>query len=232
MWQYSLQQCIKDELSITNNSPPYVAFQLATIDATSGYPSNRTVVFRGWLFDNIDTSVITFTTDKRMQKYRELLKNDKFEAVFYFSHIKKQFRLRGRAQIIDEDHKPLLSSLASSVSFIPRNSSSDSLSMSYVSPAQDQWKNEISRQWNGLSKNMKKSFVKPTPKDVLNGSNEKLLSSIHRGVDGKHEDYGLKNFAIIGLFVDYVDYCDLDKDRRYIYELDESQQWNEQAVCP
>ncbi|RCK66490.1 hypothetical protein Cantr_02198 [Candida viswanathii] len=230
MWQFSLQQCIQDELHKTGNVPPYTTFQLATIDTNSGYPSNRTVVFRGWLFDNIDTSVITFTTDKRMQKYQELLKNDKFEAVFYFPHLKKQFRLRGRAQIIDEDHKPILSGQAQS--FIPRNNSFDSLTISYVSPSGDQWKGEIQRQWNNLSKNMKKSFIKPPPKEGLNGNNAKLISSIHRGVDGKHEDYGMKNFAVIGLFVEYVDYCDLDKDRRYIYQLDENQQWGEDEVCP
>lgn len=82
MWQYALQQCIKDELHKTNNNPPFTTFQLATIDTKTGYPSNRTVVFRGWLFDNIETSVITFTTDKRMQKYQEILQNDKFEVVF------------------------------------------------------------------------------------------------------------------------------------------------------
>lgn len=164
MWQYALQQCIKDELSKTDNNPPFTTFQLATIDSKTGYPSNRTVVYRGWLFDNIETSVITFTTDKRMQKYNELLQNDKFEAVFYFGHLKKQFRLRGRAQIIDEEHKPLLADLAQS--FIPRNNSFDNLTISYVSPSGDQWKDEIQRQWDSLSKHLKKSFIKPPLKKI------------------------------------------------------------------
>ena len=74
-------------------------------------------------------------------------------------------------------------------------------------------------------------FQKP-PKLVMSDENAKLISSIHRGVDGKNIDYGLKNFALVGLFIDYVDYYDLEKDKRFIYQLDENHQWFEQEVCP
>ena len=65
-------------------------YQFPTCDdrLRDGYPQNRTLVYRGWLFDNKDSSVLTFATDKRMSKYKELLHNDKCEAVFYFSRIK------------------------------------------------------------------------------------------------------------------------------------------------
>ena len=66
----------------------------------------------------------------------------------------------------------------------------------------------------------------------MSDENAKLISSIHRGVDGKNIDYGLKNFALVGLFIDYVDYYDLEKDKRFIYQLDENHQWFEQEVCP
>lgn len=87
-WVAPFDESVKAELSVTKNDPPFTSFQLATIDSETGYPQNRTLVYRGWLFDNKDSSVLTFATDKRMSKYKELLHNDKCEAVFYFSRIK------------------------------------------------------------------------------------------------------------------------------------------------
>lgn len=172
------------------------------------------------LFDNKDSSVLTFATDKRMSKYKELLHNDKCEAVFYFSRIKKQFRLRARARVIDEQNPPLdLINVLNQEEETERQISTDITQ-------------ELNRQWSNLSKSLKKSFKKPPPKLVMSDENAKLISSIHRGVDGKNIDYGLKNFALVGLFIDYVDYYDLEKDKRFIYQLDENHQWFEQEVCP
>lgn len=85
----------------------FISFQFATCDE-HGYPHNRTLVFRGFLFDDKSNNVLTFTTDKRMSKYQELQNNDKFEAVFYFAKLKRQFRFRGRARIIDDTYKPVI----------------------------------------------------------------------------------------------------------------------------
>ncbi|KGT64829.1 hypothetical protein MEM_05258 [Candida albicans L26] len=219
-WVAPFDESVKAELSVTKNDPPFTSFQLATIDSETGYPQNRTLVYRGWLFDNKDSSVLTFATDKRMSKYKELLHNDKCEAVFYFSRIKKQFRLRARARVIDEQNPPLdLINVLNQEEETERQISTDITQ-------------ELNRQWSNLSKSLKKSFKKPPPKSVMSDENAKLISSIHRGVDGKNIDYGLKNFALVGLFIDYVDYYDLEKDKRFIYQLDENHQWFEQEVCP
>lgn len=81
-WVPILNNCVSNELVATNNNPPFTTFQLATIDPKTGYPQNRTLIYRGWLFNNKSSNVITFTTDRRMEKYQELLHNDKVEAVF------------------------------------------------------------------------------------------------------------------------------------------------------
>ncbi|RLV89682.1 Uncharacterized protein JA1_005055 [Spathaspora sp. JA1] len=294
-WVSTFNSCIENELSSSKNNAPFVTFQLATIDDLTGFPHNRTLVYRGWLFDNKSSNVITFTTDKRMSKYQELLTNDKFEAVFYLSSVRKQFRFRGRARIINDEIQPeidltgvksginnilhdtdsilttntnasifdgkithddttnttstttptspISNAMAVDIQKQPINSTllspsigdkifDDISQVIYIAPTQDEWQQEIKRQWKNLSKPLKKSFRKPSPKQPITDESAKIISSIQRGVDGKKDDEGLKNFSVVGLFIDYVDFYELDKDRRYIYETDEYQNWTEQEVCP
>jgi pyridoxamine 5'-phosphate oxidase len=280
--------------------PPYVACQLATVDS-QGFPHVRTLVYRGFLFNDKANNVITLTTDKRLDKYQELLHNDKFEAVFWFPNARKQYRFRGIARIIDDEYKPLvdvssinprtiiererlsasesdsdsdndddsgarleLKALHSPVSppLRPLNNNSpishsiispslastlqqyksannllytnlhDLQSVDLRPPSDQEWDDEIARQWNGLSKKLKASFRKPTPKTKMDDVKQKKIDSIRRGVDGKKEESGLQNFALIALFTDYVDLYEDEKDRRYIYEKDSYQMWSENEVCP
>lgn len=291
-WINTFQQCIDGELAASNNSPPFTTFLLATVDK-DGFPHNRTLIYRGFLFDDKSTNVLTFATDKRMEKYDELMHNDRYEAVFYFAKLQKQFRFRGRARIVDENRTPVidLTNVQPTSPIYKKTSASDTedeedediielkvekkspvpevpitdvqstplqsavVSRTLVSkvtnalgdvsfthlhdlsgidlfpPTKEEWQEERNRQWQTLSKNLKKSFRKPTPKTKMDDSNRKLIDSIGRGVDGKKEIDGFKNFCFVGLFVDQVDYVELEKDRRYIYDLDDYQQWTETEVC-
>lgn len=409
-WVPVFRQTIDTELNLLDHEPPFTSFQLATI-SPSGFPLNRTMVFRGFLFNDNATNVLTATTDSRSEKYAELCLNDKFEAVFWFERLKKQFRLRGHARIIDHSHQPMLdltkiqpqrlledlmllkqdvhddideecddkvladshnqsigehhaiqsngniptvktdldpihvptnSSLLSThnLNHMPaardslrdldesrlngdstqmlnnslRNSTSansaqrapqrklfaqsqdvsedgdedndDGLEMCvsghsdpasqthrdddaqkvplsstlcspslfhkisqsskdlsftnlhdlsqflYYPPTPEEWKAEITRQWTAMTKKMKKSFRKPPPSEPMTGKHCKTIDSIARGVDGKKDEAGLANFAVIALFVDYVDMVELDKDKRIIFRKDANHQWSESEVCP
>lgn len=293
-WVPSFDAAIEAELAAKDHNPLFTLFQYATVDA-SGFPHNRTLVYRGFLFDNRSNNVLTFCTDKRMGKYPEMLLNDKFEAVFYFEKIKKQFRFRGRARIIDSTHKPIMdlttiqpkhiidlhshdssddsdaedleiSVTSSRLSPPPPETStpqqtpinypiiSPSLltkiqhentpaSFSYVNlhelseveflpPTKEEWEGEIARVWGGLSKSLKLSYRRPAPMTPMDDKNQNLVDKISRGVDGKKEESGLQNFAVVGMFIDYVDIYEMEKDRRYIYEKDETHLWKEQEVCP
>lgn len=368
------------------------------------------MVFRGFLFNDNATNALTATTDSRSEKYAELCLNDKFEAVFWFERLKKQFRLRGHARIIDNshhpsldltkiqpqrlladllllkqdvhddideegddmvdsefrlnqkptdddeqsrkeilpetnnrrnqssnnallsshqhsnvpvsgdisrtlpdsgldsvsnqktsmsqsknasqnsapstphhrlflqskevsededdedddeglemcvsahsdpDHKsegpddaqtvPLSSTLCSPSLFHKISQSSSDLSFTnlhdlsqflYYPPTPEEWKAEITRQWTAMTKKMKKSFRKPPPSEPMTSKHCKTIDSIARGVDGKKDEAGLANFAVIALFVDYVDMVELDKDKRIIFRKDENHQWSESEVCP
>ncbi|KAI5949330.1 hypothetical protein KGF54_005565 [Candida jiufengensis] len=255
-WVPLLNNCINGELTATDHKPPFTTFQLATIDTKTGYPKNRTLIYRGWLFDNKSSNILTFTTDKRMEKYQELLVDDKIEAVFWFSHIRKQIRFRGIAKIIDDEHipnidlshingandnntnsniqsKPIQSSLLSPSTTKNQNSQEENHhTENLIPPTKEEWEQELKRNWEQLSKSMKTSFRKPHPKSEMNDENLKLISKIQRGVDGKKDDDGFKNFVLVGLFINYVDYYEQDKDKRFVYELNDELHWEEKEVCP
>ena len=76
-----------------NRSKPYSRyFQLATI-ATSGYPANRTVVFRGFMED--EQSSLKIITDVRSAKIEEIEHQSLAEICWYFTKTREQFRING-----------------------------------------------------------------------------------------------------------------------------------------
>jgi pyridoxamine 5'-phosphate oxidase len=81
-----------------NRSKPYSRyFQLATVKA-NGHPTNRTVVFRGFLGDSDQLKIIT---DSRSQKYIEIQQQSWAEACWYFTETREQFRLAGKLTLVD-----------------------------------------------------------------------------------------------------------------------------------
>lgn len=276
LWVPAFSASVENEQA-AKSSPPFTAFQFATV-GEDGYPSNRTVVFRGFLFGLPSNSVLTFSTDRRMAKYRELLHNDRFEAVFYFASVRRQFRFRGRARVLDQSTTPVcvcdissraighLSSdelegedgdeleIAVSARHVP--SSTPQLALNYpvfsplatahfgnalvehladlakFAPSAEDWLQEIRRQWEALSPGLQLSYRRPAPKTSLLELNQKLIDKINRGVDGKKADLGLENFAVVALFVELVDYYEMEKDRRYLFTKDADHIWSEHEVCP
>lgn len=75
---------------------PFRYFFLATQDR---FPQVRTVVKRG-LDDRLS---ITFFTDSRTKKVREIRQNDLVSALFYHPQKQLQVRLNGKATVVPED---------------------------------------------------------------------------------------------------------------------------------
>ncbi|XP_078154377.1 pyridoxamine 5'-phosphate oxidase family protein [Carex rostrata] len=75
-------------------------FQLATV-GTSGRPSNRTVVFRGF---EEGSDKIQINTDTRSNKIEELKHFPFSEICWYFSDSWEQFRINGKIDIIDSSN--------------------------------------------------------------------------------------------------------------------------------
>ena len=76
-------------------------FQLATID-TEGKPSNRTVVFRGFVDG---TNNLKIVTDTRSEKFTHLQHNPHVEICWYFTKTREQFRLQGTIDVITVENE-------------------------------------------------------------------------------------------------------------------------------
>ncbi|KAG7191454.1 uncharacterized protein KQ657_003130 [Scheffersomyces spartinae] len=286
--------------SSISQPPPFILLQLATI-GTDGFPHVRTVVYRGFLFNDKTTNSIVITTDKRMQKYHELEINDRVEINCYLPSRRKQFRLRGRARLVDSDRKPNIDLLKVGVfhSYGSENEDENKtfddseeeededtfqiksppsneikpivnevkcvqdepicsalVSPGFISdhneehsnhhhgsytnlvdiqlkpPTSEEWDTEVRRQWDQLSKQLRHLFRKPAPLTPLDDQNAKIIDRIRRGVDGKKDEAGFANFSLVVIFVESVDFVDLEKDRRMVFTKDQYEQWSEQEVCP
>ncbi len=71
-------------------------FQLATINE-QGFPTNRTVVFRGFLDDSNQIKIIT---DTRSDKFTHLQNNHRAEICWYFTKTREQFRISGKIILV------------------------------------------------------------------------------------------------------------------------------------
>ena len=79
---------------------PYVKyFQMATVKP-DGRPANRTVVYRGFLGDTPD---ITMVTDLRSGKVQEIRANPAGEFAWYMPETRDQFRIAGDLTVVAHD---------------------------------------------------------------------------------------------------------------------------------
>ncbi|MDV3001424.1 MAG: hypothetical protein N5P05_003030 [Chroococcopsis gigantea SAG 12.99] len=87
---------IAKALHLGRRSPQSRYFQLATT-GVDGRPSNRTVVFRGYLEPS---NTIQIITDTRSEKIRDLQTHPWGEICWYFAETREQFRLSGRIEVV------------------------------------------------------------------------------------------------------------------------------------
>lgn len=71
--------------------------QLATINA-DGKPSNRTVVFRGFV-----GTALQIVTDGRSEKVQQIQTQPWAEACWYFTVTREQFRISGKLTLVDQE---------------------------------------------------------------------------------------------------------------------------------
>ena len=123
LWNPSFTAAMQTELE-TGDSP-FTIFNFSNVDCNN-YPSTRSCVLRGFLFDQEKTNVLVFTTDKRSSKYKDLLLNPRFDACFYFRKLKKQFRFRGTVRMISDDLTPVIAYESPSANYVQTNDRADS----------------------------------------------------------------------------------------------------------
>ena len=82
-----------------NRRAPASRFVQIATTRPDGRPSNRTLVFRGFIND---MTSLTFAVDLRSEKAREIAHNPWVEACWYFPVTHEQFRLSGHATIVGD----------------------------------------------------------------------------------------------------------------------------------
>ena len=91
---------LKKSLHLNRSQPFSRYFQLATVNSEEK-PTNRTVVFRGFLNDS---NTLQIVTDARSEKFRHLQYNPYAEICWYFTKTREQFRLSGKVELITENY--------------------------------------------------------------------------------------------------------------------------------
>jgi PPOX class probable FMN-dependent enzyme len=94
-WRIAIERA----LTVHHGAPPSRWLQLATV-SPDGWPSVRTVVFRGFLGAG---PVLRFTTDLRSAKVGQIERDARAEACWMFAETREQFRLAGHLRLIGPD---------------------------------------------------------------------------------------------------------------------------------
>jgi len=89
-------------LHLHRSQPESRYFQLATTSPT-GYPANRTVVFRGFREGTDDLQIVS---DRRSAKIQHIQANPYGEICWYFPKTREQFRFFGEIFVITADTDP------------------------------------------------------------------------------------------------------------------------------
>ena len=93
-----------------NESQKFTPFYFATLDPQTNQPKCRTVIFRDFLFHDKRSNVLTFTTDMRGDKVKEILaaggETAPFEACFYFPGSWEQYRFSGKCFVVSRQKTP------------------------------------------------------------------------------------------------------------------------------
>lgn len=153
-------------------------------------PRVRTVILRDFPFNDKRTNVLTFHSDLRSQKLK-VAKNQRqyFESCFYFPGTYEQYRISGEWFNISlngnnyiDDHK-----LTKYGILIKESIMSDEMSneIVYRFPECNDWKEEVMRQWNGLSRVTEALYRKPAPGEILTIETSKKLDKIQGGLGGE-----------------------------------------------
>lgn len=94
-WRIAIERALTSH----HGAPPSRWLQLATV-TPDGWPSVRTVVFRGFLGTG---PILRFTADLRSAKVSQIARNARAEACWMFAETREQFRLTGLLRVIGPD---------------------------------------------------------------------------------------------------------------------------------
>ncbi len=165
-------------------------FQVATVDER-GRPTNRTVVYRGFLptpDGRVDENVLTFVTDRRSEKVRHLDRAPFAEVAWYFPVTREQYRISGRVQVVTEQTKDAMLEKARQMA------------------------------WSNMSDPGRQQFLWPTPGEVRGGDDEAQYNTTQMPTK---DDPVAPAFCLCCLEVDRVSLLSLRSNERWDFSRGE-----------
>ncbi|CAG8677815.1 26163_t:CDS:2 [Dentiscutata erythropus] len=234
-WKSILKSLISENIKNLKSSTPILPMQFSTYDTLTCRPTNRSVMFRGFLGERkdeirkneiinylnsisseanlkelnpeIETDLLVITTDIRSAKVNHLLENSGFEICWWFPVTTDQFRLSGNAYILPSPINPIIAHFPSDMLLSPYSFSVDSISLI----EHFDWEQERKKHWYETSSDLRATFLEPQP------TQENEISNVVRELDpiGKTMEEkllvkkALENFAIVVMKVDYIDHLKL-----------------------
>ncbi|CAG8532903.1 280_t:CDS:2 [Cetraspora pellucida] len=255
-WKPILKSLISENIKILKSTIPILPMQFSTFDASTCRPTNRTVMFRGFLGEKnngihknelveylnsmsseislkginpeIETDLLVITTDIRTPKVKHLLENPGFEVCW----------LSGNAYVLPPPTNPILAHFPSNL----LHPYSFSVNLTSLIDQFD-WEQERKRYWYETSSDLRARFLMPPSAQEIN---EGEIQKVVRELDsiGKNMDEillvnkALENFGLIVMKVDYVDHLELKlTHNRTIWKLQKSvdlnkEEWVKKDVVP
>ncbi|RIA98550.1 pyridoxamine 5'-phosphate oxidase-domain-containing protein [Glomus cerebriforme] len=222
-WKRVLKSVIVEHFKFSDTMQP---MQLATFNAVTQRPANRSVVFRGFIKyeDSFESDLFFITTDIRSSKIDQLSSNPGFEICWWFPKTQDQFRLAGNAYVFSSD-----SSLNSKFPFTKLSS--------YFPTPNFNWDEELKSHFEKISDELRADLTRPTPGLPLEHENftKKLAVVAKNERENELIKQSFANFALVIFEVEKVDRTELatDPHKKTNWKLNnQTGEWIEQRVYP
>ena len=210
-------------LSVNVTDGAFAVFQLATIDAHSGVPRVRTLVFRG--LEGEERPMILATTDIRSGKVQDMAQKADVEACWWVEGRQEQFRMTGRGWVVGPDARTHVD----------------------VPGLALDWDKKRREMFNSMSARMRASWCVPVaPGEKVVGGYEatKGWRTTLAGLGEEFERIGeeekrdvevaFANFGLVVIEPIEVDFLELgvEPNRRTVSRHEEGKGWVEEEVVP
>ncbi|CAG8582814.1 46203_t:CDS:2 [Gigaspora margarita] len=221
-WKPILRSLISENIKNMKTSTPLLPMQFSTFDTLTCRPTNRSVMFRGFLGERkdenyknelmeylnsispdanlkelnpeIETDLLVITTDIRSSKVKHLLENP---------------GLSGNAYVFSSPTNSIITHFPSDMLLSFYSFANSTSQIKHFD-----WEQERKKYWYGISSDIRANFLRfPSGQEINEGEIPNVvreLDPIGKNIEEKLlVNEALENFALVVMKVDYVDHLDL-----------------------
>jgi len=207
-WRAALRAALR-----TNGAKAHAKYaQLATVDARTGAPAVRTVVFRGFGDETYDArdvddarrDALAVCADARSRKIEDVARDARGELAWYFTETREQFRVTG------------------------------TLTTATATRGDDADARARANLWRKMRRSARGQFLWPAPGDARSeeGAGDAGTRDVDE-TDARLDDDAVgEHFALVTLRATRVDHLSLRKNERTVYERAVDGAWTARRVNP